>query len=269
MVSASQILAAIQPYLTEENKINPGRPMQTSYVAGQIYIYQLRTNPSVIVYTTSAAVDCDGQPASQCATDPTNQSDTSCQQSNGMPLDPVGLPWYVIPETPNPYFNYPDYDISCGQVGLVIYGNNMQYGVFGDERGRDVGNSQGQMIGEVSYAMADSLGINPDPDVGGIESGVTYIIFTGGSNVADLIEDPGVSVSIGTDALNTMLSQLGGSGTTQPPGGTIPPGTGAFTCSPACSPTQTCLFGTCVEKKYITYGIIGFGALFLLSILKK
>lgn len=50
-----------------------------------------------------------------------------------------------------------------------------------------------------------------------------------------------------------------------PPGG----GGGGFgACSPACTVDQYCIMGTCVPKTYITYGAIGFGALFLLSILK-
>lgn len=35
------------------------------------------------------------------------------------------------------------------------------------------------IIGEASYATANALGIDPDPEVGGAASGVAYILFTG------------------------------------------------------------------------------------------
>lgn len=261
MVTASGILSSLQPYLTEANNINPGNPMETSYGSGQIYIYKIPLNPPVIVYTTSAAVDCDGKARTECATDPTNQSDTSCHESNGSPLDPVAVPWYVIPESPNPFFDYTDHNISCGQAGLVIYGNNMQYGIFGDERGRDVGNASGIMIGEVSYGMASALGINPDPDVGGVETGVTYIIFTGSQNVVNPHESTSAAQQVGTFALNTMLNQLGGGGNGGVPGN----------CGNAhgCATNEVCLdvigFG-CQKKQYIA---LGAGALFLLLLLRR
>ena len=85
----------------------------------------------------------------------------------------------------------------------------MEYGVFGDERGRDVGNSAGKSIGEVSYAMAVSLGIPPDPDTGGVDNGVTYIIFTTKANVVLPIESHAIADTKGESALNVMMSQLG------------------------------------------------------------
>ncbi len=34
-----------------------------------------------------------------------------------------------------------------------------------------------EIIGEASYATAKALGIDPDPETGGTDSGVTYIVF--------------------------------------------------------------------------------------------
>ncbi len=264
MVTASQIMSALQPYLTEANKINSGNPMKTSYDAGSVYIYKIPINPPVIVYTSSAAIDCDGIGRTECGNDPTYQGDTSCHDSSDKPLDPVNVSWYVIPESPNPFFDYNDHDISCAQAGLVIYSGSMQYGIFGDERGRDVGNTNGRMIGEVSYGMAEPLGIDPDPDVGGIESGVTYIIFTGSENVVDPPESTSAAQSVGSTALDNMMRQLGGGGNGGGNGGTA-----GITCSPACKPDEACLallgFG-CQKRQYIA---LAGGALLLVILLKR
>ena len=266
MVTTSQILAAIQPFLTESNKVNPNTPLLTSYGTGPIYIYRLPgTNPQVLVYTSSGAIDCDGITTSQCSitTDPSYYPDTAFHTSTDQPLDASTLPFYVLPIAGSQYFDYSVNNIAGGQLGLAIYGNNMNFGVLGDE------NADAQATGEISYAMASSLGIDPDPNNGGIETGVTYILFTGSSNIVNPIENHSLAASMGNNALNTMLSQI--SSVTPPPGGTTPPpgGKGEFNCSPLCTSTQICLLGTCVEKKYVTYAAIGVSALFLLSILKK
>lgn len=216
-MTPSEILAKIKPFLIESNKINPNDPMKQSQDRkGNIYIYKLPTNPVVFVFTSSGAIDCDGQSCPGCKTDPTHQGDTSFHQSDGKPLAPCILPWYVLPETPNPIFDYAKLNISGGQVGLVIYDDKMDFGVFGDERGRDAGNSDGKSIGEVSYAMAKSLSIDPDPDTGGVSTGVTYIVFTSKQNIVDPIEDHDKATTIGNSALDLMLNQLGG-GPTPPP----------------------------------------------------
>jgi hypothetical protein len=80
----------------------------------------------------------------------------------------------------------------------------MSYGVFGDESGRDMGN----IIGEISYAMADSLKIDPHPSSGGVSGGVTYIIFTSPANIVTTIENHSQADIIGKNALSEMLLQL-------------------------------------------------------------
>jgi hypothetical protein len=208
----AQIMTAIQPYMISSNAINPSSPMKQSQdMRGQIYIYELPTNPVAYVYTSSGAIDCDGQATLKCTgtTDPLYQGQTSFTQSDGKPLNAELLPWYVLPETPNPIFDYANRNIYGGEAGIVLYNSKMEYGVFGDERGRDEGNSAGLAIGEVSYAMANSLGFNPDPENGGVESGVTYIVFTTKANVVVPIESHTAAEIKGQSALETMMSQLG------------------------------------------------------------
>lgn len=54
-------------------------------------------------------------------------------------------------------------------------------------------------------------------------------------------------------------------------GGTCIPTSGGTICDPVTCPSTTnyCLFGTCIPKTYVLYGGIGFGALFILSLIKK
>ncbi len=208
----AQVMSAIQPYMKPSYAINPDSPMKQSQdMNGQVYIYKLPTNPVVYVYTSSGAIDCDGQATLKCTgtTDPLYQGQTSFTQSDGEPLNAELLPWYVLPETPNSIFDYVNRDIHGGEAGVVLYNGKMEYGIFGDERGRDAGNSEGLAIGELSYAMASSLGINPDPAAGGTESGVTYIVFTTEENVVVPIESHDAADIKGQSALETMMSQLG------------------------------------------------------------
>lgn len=89
--------------------------------------------------------------------------------------------------------------MKLGSVIAVIYNGQVEYGVFGDEGPKAI-------IGEASYAMAQSLGINPDPSVGGVDSGVTYIAFTGAVAVAPKLEDHPATVKLGEQLASTLLT---------------------------------------------------------------
>lgn len=99
-------------------------------------------------------VDCDGKTTTQCNlnTDPAYQNQTSLTDLNGDPLDAANLPYVVIP-LPSTRFDYTDpaNQLALGDVVAVIYDNQINYGVFGDE-------GPSNIIGEASYAMANSLG---------------------------------------------------------------------------------------------------------------
>jgi hypothetical protein len=137
-------------------------------------------------------VDCDGQQTTECnkANDPDYQNQTSfTQQSDGKPLIASKLPYVVIP-LPSSRFRYDDQGIEPGALIIVIYQGKVAYGVFGDQ-GPD------QIIGEASYAMAKSLGIDANPASGGTDSGVTYIALTGKGAVVRPIEDHAAAVKLG------------------------------------------------------------------------
>ena len=118
-------------------------------------------------------IDCDGKRTAVCneTTDPAFQRQTSLTDSSGSPLDASILPFVVVPN-PSNGFDYAAHGIFLGVAVAVIYNGQLRYGVFADT------GPEG-LIGEASYAMASSFGIDPDPRTGGEDSGVTYIVFTG------------------------------------------------------------------------------------------
>ncbi|WP_405774246.1 glycoside hydrolase family 75 protein [Streptomyces sp. NBC_01538] len=134
-------------------------------------------------------VDCDGQRTSKCNenTDPWYQDDTAFHQSNGKPLKADSLPYVVVPSSSG-IWNYAGAGIKGGGVVAVIYNNKVEYAVVGDT-------GPTKIIGEASYATAQALGVNPDPESGGADSGVTYILFK--NSQVSPIENHGAAVSLG------------------------------------------------------------------------
>lgn len=145
-------------------------------------------------------IDCDGQSTSQCnaSTAPGYSNQTSFTQSDNQPLVSSSLSYYVIP-LPSSRFDYRAAGIKPGAVGIVMFGGSMRYGVFGDE-------GDAASIGSASYAMAQHLGINPDPRNGGVASGVTYIVFTGSSAVASPIESHNAANALGQSLTSQLLA---------------------------------------------------------------
>ena len=78
----------------------------------------------------------------------------------------------------------------------VIYNNKVEYAVVGDT-------GPTQIIGEASYATAKALGIDPDPETGGTDSGVTYILFK--NSQVSPIESHGAAVSLGDSLAKKLL----------------------------------------------------------------
>ncbi|MBM4832377.1 glycoside hydrolase family 75 protein [Streptomyces althioticus] len=116
-------------------------------------------------------IDCDGRPGRHCnaATDPHFSSSTAFAQSDGRALSSEKLPYVVVP-APSSLWDYREHGVRGGSVAAVVYRDRVSYAVVGDT-------GPGDIIGEASYAAAESLGIDPDPRSGGTPSGVTYIVF--------------------------------------------------------------------------------------------
>ena len=78
----------------------------------------------------------------------------------------------------------------------MIFNNKVVYAVFADE-------GPNSIIGEASYATAKALGINPDPSNGGVDSGVTYIVFPG--QVPSPVENNSAIDAKGSAAANAWV----------------------------------------------------------------
>lgn len=134
-------------------------------------------------------IDCDGQVSTLCntRTDPSFQPQTAFRGSDGEHLDSAEVPYVVVPG-PGPLWNHTAAGIRGGGVAAVIHDGEVRYAVVGDTGPTGV-------IGEGSYALARSLGIDPDPKTGGTASGVTYILFR--HSKASPMESPAAAVSAG------------------------------------------------------------------------
>jgi glycosyl hydrolase group 75 (putative chitosanase) len=143
-------------------------------------------------------VDCDGVASSVCnsSTDPWYQGQTSFTTSTGRYFTASTTHYYVIP-LPSSRFSYTSAGIKPGTVAAVIYNNKIVYAVFADEGPNNI-------IGEASYATARDLGIDPNPETGGTDSGVTYIVFKG--NVPSPVENNSTITTKGQAAAAAWLA---------------------------------------------------------------
>jgi hypothetical protein len=153
-----------------------------------------------IHWSAGMAIDCDGRPtAGKCdeKTDPTFLDDTAFHTRDGAPLESALTPFVVIPGD----LRHPGLDTSKGgNVAAVIYQDKVVFAVVGDTGSDD-------FIGEASHACAKQLGIDPDPDVGGVSGKVvTYIVFTGPSTIPANIEDRVETARLGEQLATELLT---------------------------------------------------------------
>jgi hypothetical protein len=150
-----------------------------------------------IYFTADMDIDCDGKSSEACnkRADPTYQGSTAGVDSSGKPLDAARIPYVVVPGV-SARWSYRSAGIEMGSVALVIYDGKIEYGVVGD-----VGPAS--ILGEASYAMAKSLGIDPDPARGGAASGVTYVIFPNAT--VSRLEDHAAAVAAGEVEARKLL----------------------------------------------------------------
>jgi hypothetical protein len=142
-----------------------------------------------VYFNADMDIDCDGRATrGKCpGDDPSYQNDTAFHNSKGQPLAAAVTPYVVIPED----FHYPGLDTdNGGNVVAVIYNHSLQYAVFGDTGPTD-------LIGEASYATAKDLGIDPDPASGGVDRGVSYIVFVGANSAPGDIESQAQTQQLG------------------------------------------------------------------------
>ncbi|WP_329391363.1 glycoside hydrolase family 75 protein [Streptomyces sp. NBC_01716] len=144
-------------------------------------------------------IDCDGQVTTRCnrTTDPWFHGDTAFHQSDGKPLNAEKLPYVVVP-APSGIWDYTASGIRGGGVAALVHKDRVEYAVVGDT-------GPAGIIGEASYAAAQSLGVDPDPSRGGVASGVTYILFKD-SRVTP-IESRSSAVELGGELARKFLQE--------------------------------------------------------------
>ena len=171
-------------------------------------------------------IDCDGGQQQACLDDDSYLPETAATDAQGAPLDASTVPYVVVPLPWDPWgprdadFFYCDHGLVLGGVVAAVYGDEVVYGVIGDEGpvtseppGAD-GECDGAplvggVVGEASYAMAEALGIDPDPNSGGVDCDaldcpVTYILFAGAA-----LPDPGDAEAAHAEGMRRARVLLG------------------------------------------------------------
>jgi hypothetical protein len=189
--SASQLLAKVKTCASPSH----GKYATDDGAASTVSICKVG---SAYFWKADMDIDCDGIRTSHCnsTADPWYQNQTSFQTSKGKPFQADSTHYFVIP-LPSSRFSYTSAGIKPGSVAAVIYNGKVVYAVFADE-------GPSNIIGEASYATAKALGIDPDPATGGVDSGVTYIVFPG--KVPSPVETNSVIDSTGATAANTFVN---------------------------------------------------------------
>ncbi|MFF2011056.1 glycoside hydrolase family 75 protein [Streptomyces sp. NPDC058195] len=190
-VSAADLLAKV----TTCSQISNGKYRTDEEISATIPVCGKN---GAVFWKADMDIDCDGEITAACNedTDPWFQNGTAFETSAGKPLNAEKLPYVVVPSASS-IWKYGDSGIKGGGVVAVIYNNKVEYAVVGDT-------GPSQIIGEASYATAKALGIDPDPETGGAESGVTYILFK--NSQVSPIESHSAAVTAG-DALARQFLQ--------------------------------------------------------------
>jgi hypothetical protein len=151
-----------------------------------------------VFFNSDMDIDCDGRatPPKCPGPDPSYQPDTAFHNNANQPLAAAVTPYVVIPND----FTYPGLDTTNGgNVIAVIYNHQLKFAVFGDT-------GPTNLIGEASYATAASLGIDPNPATGGVDRGVTYIVFVGAGTRPSDIENQTETTTLGQSLVNKLIA---------------------------------------------------------------
>jgi hypothetical protein len=213
--TAAQVLAGVQKNSTTANKVNTKPHINTMTRAMNVNVYQVAAG--VYAYSSSLAVDDDG---SDPDTDPDHQDETTFQDSNGAQLAAHHVPFYVLgddcwdQQSPCPHFFYKDHNIKGRQFALMFYKSKVIGAIFGDtQTGNDqtTSDNDSRELGEASVKAASLLGIPDSGTTGGVDNGVTVVIFSGSSWIVNGTNANlnTTTQSMVTQALNSLGTSLG------------------------------------------------------------
>lgn len=210
--TAAQVLAGVKKNSTTANKVNSKPHINTQTRAMNVNVYQVATG--VYAYTSSLAIDDDG---SDPDPDPDHQNQTTFQDSNGKQLAAHHVPFYVLGDdcwdrkTPCPHFFYKEHNIKGRQFALMFYKSKVIGAIFGDtQTGNNQTTSQNDSreLGEGSVKAASLLGIPDSGTTGGVDNGVTVVIFSGPSWIVN-----GTNANLNTNAQALVTKALNSLGT--------------------------------------------------------
>ena len=213
--TAAQILSAVQSHMTSSDQVNTKPHINTMTRATNVNVYQVSSG--VFAYTSGMAVDTDGSDADP---DPDHQSQTTWTDDAGKYLGAHHVPYYVLGDycydkvSPCPHFYYAEHNITGLQFALVFYNGKVIGAVFGDTQGDSVtptSDNDSRELGEASVESASLLGIGSSGTTGGVDGGVTVVIFSGSQWVVH-----GTNSTLSADAqalvqqaLNTLGTSFG------------------------------------------------------------
>jgi hypothetical protein len=176
--TSEAVLAGVKANMTPAKKVNsqPHRYTQTQKL--DVDVYQVARG--FFAYTSSMAIDTDGGDPDP---DPDHQNQTAWQDDEGHQLGAHHVPYYVLgdicPERQRPckWFFYREHNITGLQFALIFFRNKCIGAVFGDTQGPPGGDPR--ELGEASVKSAQLLGIPSSGATGGVNDGVTVVVFSG------------------------------------------------------------------------------------------
>lgn len=118
-----------------------------------------------VVLNGAGHIDADG--GTNWRNDRTGQAHTSLRDARGRSLNAETRNFVAVPKD-----LYKGMGLKMGDAVLVEYNGRQSWGIIGD-----AGPNARQKWGEMSVHMAKELGINADPNRGGVQSGVRYTFF--------------------------------------------------------------------------------------------
>lgn len=226
-LTPAQALAAVQANMTAANKVNTKPHINTMTRAQNVNVYQVK--PGVYAYTSGMAIDTDG---SDSDPDPDHEGETTWEDSNGNALGAHHVPFYVLGDdcwdrtSPCPHFFYRDRNMTGRQFALMFYNGKVIGSIFGDTQtanNQTTSDNDSRELGEASVKAAQLLGIPSSGTTGGVDNGVTVVMFSGSSWVVN-----GTNATLNDNAqarVQQALDSLGTGGSTPPT--TTPPTTGS------------------------------------------
>jgi len=215
--TAALVLAGIVAHESPSDQVNTLPHINTMTRAMDVNVYQVATG--VFAYTSSMAIDDDG---SDPDPDPDHQGQTTWQDSSGAQLGAHHVPYYVLGDdcwdnegganhSPCPHFFYTEHDIVGLQFALIFYETKVIGAVFGDTQtanNQTTSDNDARELGEASVEAASLLGIPSSGTTGGVDSGVTVVIFSGPSWVVKGTNEGTGAVGSATASLNVNAQAL-------------------------------------------------------------